>query len=78
MSTTSEQATLTAPDISCGHCERTVREALAPLEGVRSVAVNLPARKVQVEYDETTVGVERMKEVLQEEDYPVASVTTVG
>lgn len=67
-------AILTVPDISCGHCERAITGALSPLEGVRSVAVDVPGKRVRIEYDEARVGVERMKEVLKEEEYPVASV----
>lgn len=66
--------TLNVPDISCEHCERTVTNALTPLTGVRSVAVNIPAKQVQVTYEEALIDVERLKAVLQEEDYPVASV----
>ena len=60
-------------DISCEHCERTITEALTPMEGVRSVNVHIPTKQVRVEYDERTADVEQMKEVLGEEDYPVAS-----
>jgi YHS domain-containing protein len=45
---------LTVPDISCGHCERTTTNALAPLEGVRGVAVSIPDKRVNVEYDGQT------------------------
>lgn len=65
---------LNVPDISCEHCERTVKGALAPVEGVQRVAVDIPAKQVTVDYDAARVSVERMKEVLADEDYPVASV----
>jgi copper chaperone len=68
------QVTLTVPDISCSHCETTVKGALAPLPGVREVRVDIPTKRVTVQYDEGQVDVERFKAVLQEEDYPVASV----
>lgn len=66
---------LDVPDISCEHCERTISGALGPMEGVRSVNVDIPTKQVRVEYDEGTVDVERMKDVLQDEEYPVASVS---
>lgn len=69
------QTTLSVPDISCEHCERTITEALTPLDGVRDVKVDIPAKQVSVEYDEATVDVNRFKAVLQEEDYPVASAS---
>ena len=65
---------LTVPDISCEHCEHTITEALSPLEGVQTVQVDIPAKQVQVDYDESVLGVDRLKEVLEQEDYPVASV----
>jgi copper chaperone len=65
---------LSVPDISCEHCERTITGALQPVEGVQAVSVDIPARTVHVEYDPAQVSVERMKEILQEEEYPVESV----
>ena len=67
---------MNVPDISCEHCERTITEALTPMEGVRTVNVDIPTKQVRVEYDEGTADVERMKEVLAEEDYPVASTAS--
>jgi len=66
--------TLNVPDISCEHCERAITNALTPVEGVRTVSVDIPAKQVRVDYDEAQVNVEKMKDVLQEEDYPVESV----
>ena len=66
---------LNVPDISCEHCERTITDALTPVEGIRSVQVDIPEKQVRVDYDEAQVSVERMKDVLQEEDYPVASAS---
>jgi copper chaperone len=65
---------LNVPDISCEHCERTITAALTPVEGVRTVRVDIPARQVRVEYDPAQVSVEQMRDVLQEEDYPVELV----
>ena len=69
------QITLSIPDISCEHCERTITEALTPLDGVRTVKVDIPAKQVNVDYDESAVDVDKFKAVLQEEDYPVASAS---
>ncbi len=69
------QTTLSVPDISCEHCERTITQALTPLDGVRTVKVDIPAKQVSVDYDESAVDVDRFKAVLQEEDYPVASAS---
>lgn len=66
--------TLNVPDISCEHCERTITNALAPIAGVRAVKVDIPGKQVRVEFDDSQVNVDQMKDVLQEEDYPVESV----
>jgi copper chaperone len=65
---------LNVPDISCEHCERTITNALTPIAGVRRVNVDIPGKQVRVDYDEAQVNVDAMKDVLQEEDYPVESV----
>ena len=66
--------TFNVPDISCEHCERTISNTLQPVDGVRTVIVDIPARQVRVEYDEKQVSVDKMRDLLQEEDYPVESV----
>jgi copper chaperone len=64
---------LSVPDISCEHCERTITGALSPVEGIKNVAVDIPTKRVRVDYDEHAVDVDRMKAILEEEDYPVAA-----
>ena len=66
--------TLNVADISCEHCERAITNALTPLEGISTVQVDIPARQVKVEYDDAQVNVDKMKQLLNEEDYPVESV----
>ncbi|HEV8637758.1 MAG TPA: heavy-metal-associated domain-containing protein, partial [Chloroflexota bacterium] len=48
---------LSVPDISCEHCERAIKGALEPLEGVQAVQVDIPAKRVTVQYDENKVGI---------------------
>ncbi len=70
------KVTLNVPDISCEHCERTITNALTPVEGVRAVRVDIPAKRVEVEYDDAAIDVNKMKGILQEEEYPVESVSS--
>ena len=65
---------LNVPNISCGHCQATITNALSPLAGVASVSVDIPTKKVTVQYDPAVVGLDQIKEVLAEEDYPVETV----
>jgi copper chaperone len=70
-----ETVTLTAPDISCEHCQRAIEGAVGALPGVSSVAVQIAPKQVTVVYDPGTVTLERIKEVMEEEGYPVTAVT---
>jgi copper chaperone len=65
---------LSVPDISCEHCQHAITNALTSVEGVRAVNVDILAKQVRVDYDEAHVSVDQMKDILQQEDYPVESV----
>ncbi len=67
------QVTLNVPDISCAHCEKTVLNTLQGKPGVNSVQVSIPAKKVLLDYDESTLDLEQAKADLDEEGYPVES-----
>jgi len=69
------KVTLTVPDIDCEHCEHAITEALTPVNGVRSVQVDIPSKRVQLDYDDTQLSLDQVKEILEEEDYPVSAVS---
>ena len=56
------QITLNVPDISCAHCEKTVLSTLQGKPGVNSVQVSIPTKKVLLDYDESTLDLERAKQ----------------
>jgi copper chaperone len=64
--------TLSVPDISCNHCQRTIETALGGLPGVRAATVDVAARTVLVTYDETAVAPSAIRDTLTEEGYEVA------
>jgi copper chaperone len=64
--------TLSVPDISCDHCQRTIETALGRLPGVHAATVDVAARTVQLTYDETTVDPATIRHTLAEEGYEVA------
>ena len=72
MSSTIERATLTAPDISCGHCVATINKAVGAIDGVRRVEASEQTKQVQIEFDPGKVSLARIEAVLDEEGYPVA------
>ncbi len=71
MSSTIEQATLTAPDISCGHCVATVKEAVGGLAGVERVEADADTQRVEVAFDPNRVSLPQIESALAEAGYPV-------
>jgi copper ion binding protein len=67
-----EHITLTAPDISCGHCVATVQSALGAQDGVQSVTANADTKQVEVDFDTAKISVEQISKALDEAGYPVA------
>lgn len=67
-----QEITLTAPDISCGHCIATVQEAVSALDGVERVSANADTRQVAVGFDATRVSVATIEAAMDEVGYPVA------
>ena len=71
VSSTMEQATLMAPDISCGHCVATVTEAVGALAGVAQVEADAATKRVDVAFDPNHVSLEQIEAALDEAGYPV-------
>ncbi|AQX54347.1 copper chaperone CopZ [Priestia flexa] len=67
-----EQTVLSVQGMSCGHCVKAVEGALSELRGVKSVQVNLESATVEVEYDESKVSLETIKESIDDQGYDVA------
>ena len=61
--------TFTVPNISCGHCTRTIETELADLEGVQSVKAEQETKKVTVAWDDPASW-EKIQALLQEINYP--------
>lgn len=66
---------LDVPEISCEHCSQAITNALQPQAGVQRVRVDVPTQKVHLEFDERAISLDRVKEILAEEEYPVDAVT---
>ena len=72
MSSTIEQMTLTAPDISCGHCVATVEKAVGALDGVQRVEADAATKRVAVTFDPSRLSPARIEAALDEAGSPVA------
>lgn len=55
--------------MNCGHCKKSVEEALKELEGVRNAVVSLEEKNVNVEYDENKVDTKAMIEAIKELEF---------
>lgn len=71
MSSTLEQITLTAPDISCDHCVATVQGAIGGLTGVNAVTANASTTKVDVSFDPNRVTIAQIETAMDDAGYPV-------
>jgi len=64
--------TIFVPEISCDTCKNAIEGALRPLPGVRAAAVDVGARHVRVEFDESAITRDRLTAAIQEQGYEVA------
>lgn len=66
-----EKVSLNVEGMSCGHCVNAIKNALGELDGIVEVDVNLEEKKVNVEYDNSKITIDKIKEVIDEEGYEV-------
>lgn len=64
-----ETATVSIPNISCGHCTMTIENELKELEGVKEVQGNVEDRSVTISWD-SPASFHRIREKLAEINYP--------
>lgn len=57
------------PNISCGHCVRTITNELTEIPGVAKVSGNPETKEITVEFDER-LDIETLLRTLEEIGYP--------
>jgi len=57
--------------MTCASCAMTVEKALKKEEGIISANVNIATEKASVEYDSEKIGVDKIKEVINNTGYAV-------
>jgi copper chaperone CopZ len=67
---------LNVTGMTCGGCVASVKHALTALPGVASVAVSLPRKQVEVQFDESRVAVDAMGNALRSAGSDVAATPT--
>ncbi len=68
-----ETKMLNVPDMSCGHCESSVQEALDELAGVQDSKADHKEGTVEVTYEAGRVTDEQLREVISEAGYTLRS-----
>jgi copper chaperone len=63
--------TISVPEIHCEHCKHSIEGALAPLPGVASARVDVEARTVTVQVDETVTDRGRLVAAIEDQGYEV-------
>ncbi|WP_066175732.1 copper chaperone CopZ [Bacillus marinisedimentorum] len=64
--------TLDVKGMTCGHCEKAVKNALLEIDGIASVEVSLDTGKVDVQFEDGKVTDAQMKEAIEDQGYDVA------
>lgn len=60
---------MTLPDMTCGHCVRTVTSTVHQIDASAKVTIDLPSHKLQIESDRPA---EAFRAALADEGYPAA------
>jgi copper chaperone CopZ len=72
MASMMEHITLTAPDISCGHCVATIKEEVGTLPGVARVEADPDTKRVEIDFDPGRVSLAQIEATLDEAGYPIS------
>jgi copper chaperone len=64
-----ESRVLRVPDMTCGHCELSVQEALNELVGVEGANADHTKGEVELTYDASKVTDEELREAIEEAGY---------
>ncbi|MEK4555252.1 copper ion binding protein [Jeotgalicoccus sp. FSL K6-3177] len=66
-----QQVTLDVKGMSCGSCANTIEKSVGELSGIELVKVLLSEGKVDVSYNENTVGLKDIKSAISESGYEI-------
>lgn len=62
---------LNVEGMTCGHCEKSVKDSVGELAGVKSVSVNLDSGEVTVDHDGSLVTEEAIAETIKTQGFNV-------
>jgi copper chaperone CopZ len=64
------ERTVSVPNISCGHCVKTIEREVLELPGVEKVSADAVGRSVTVSWDEGATDWDEVEALLTEINYP--------
>ncbi len=64
-----KQETLKIPALHCASCANTVAQVLGPLPSVRVTPTDVDAKLVHIQFDESEVSLNQIREALEEVGY---------
>jgi copper chaperone len=64
--------TLSVPAIHCDNCKNSIEGAVGGLAGVSTASVSVEDKTVTVAYDDAAVGLDAIKETIEEQGFDVA------
>ncbi len=67
---------LSITGMSCASCARAVERVVSKLEGVNSASVNLATERLNVEYEENTVNLQKIKDAVEKAGYKALEIGT--
>lgn len=65
------EITLQVPEIHCDHCKASLEGAVGALGGVDNVEVTVADATLDVTFDNSTVGLDTIKQTIEEQGYAV-------
>ncbi len=71
-------AVLNVPSVSCNHCKMAIEGAVAKLDGVQSVDVDVAEKSVTVDFRDDAVTLEAVESAIAEEGYEVVGRYVAG
>jgi copper chaperone len=66
-------AVVSVPEISCAACKTAIEGALTPLDGVRTVVVDIADKQVCVNFDDALIGHDALVAAIENQGYAVAA-----
>ena len=66
------KTTMTVPEMTCDHCEESIKNARLSLDGVAGVSIALQGKTVEVDYNPEQTSESLIKEAIENEGYGIA------